>query len=73
MNNLKSNYVVIIRNGEKEYDEVIALCNNKPFTSWYKGISAITGNFDVKKLEGYEFYDVKSDWNTASGFQDRPL
>ncbi len=70
---MKSNYVVIIRSGENEFKKVKKLCKNKPFIEWYEGIFCIIGNFDEKKLKGFEYYSVKEDWQTKSGFMDRGL
>jgi len=71
---MKANYVVILKDGAKDFEKVKALSNIKPFVEYSdKGWFCIIGNFDIKKLNGYEFYDVKTDWQTASGFMDRSL
>jgi len=72
---MKDNFVVIVRNGEKEYAEVVALCKNEPTTEWYNGAFSVIGNFDENEIKEYEYYDlsVKTDWQTKSGFKDRPL
>ncbi len=70
---MKSNYVVIVRKGENEFKKVKKLCKNKAFIEWSEGSFCIIGLFDESEIKKYEYYSVKEDWQTKSGFSDRIL
>jgi len=71
---MKSNYVIILKDGEKNFEKVKALSKTKPFCEFSdKGWLCVVGTFDENELKGYEYYSVKEDWQTASGFSDRSL
>jgi len=70
---MKSTHVVIVRKGQEEFKKVKKLCKNKPFIEWYEGVFCIIGNFNEDDIKEFEYYDVKEDWQTKSGFFDRPL
>ena len=73
---MKANYVVILKDGTKNFEKVKKLSKSKPFIEWSdKGWFCIIGCFDEKKIKKFEYYDlsVATDWQTKSGFQDRPI
>jgi len=75
---MKSNIVIIVRDGAETFKKVIALCKNESFIEWDEGNFCIIGTFDEKDLKEYEYYPLRKDgkmydWQTASGFKDRPL
>ena len=70
---MKSNFVVIVRNGESEFGKIKELCKNEPFIEWYEGSFCIIGKFDEEDLGEYEYYPLTDDWQTLSGFHDRIL
>jgi len=73
---MKANFVVILKDGETNFEKVKALSKSKPFIEYSdKGWFCIIGNFIEEEIKKYEYYDlsVATDWQTKSGFQDRPL
>ncbi len=71
---MRSNFVVILKDGSKHFEEVKALSKNKPFIEYSdKGWFCIIGNFDEEDIKDFEYYSVSEDWQTKSGFMDRPL
>ena len=70
---MKSNFVVIVRKGQKEFEKVINLCRNEPFVEWDNGVFCIVGLFIEDEIKKYEYYKVSDDWQTLSGFSDRAL
>ena len=68
------NFVVILKDGAKNFEKVKALSKTKPFIEYSdKGWFCIIGSFDEKDIKDFEHYSVKVDWQTESGFMDRPL
>ena len=71
---MKHNYVVILKDGAKDFTKVKALSKSRPFVEYSdKGEFCIIGTFEEKDIKGYEYYSVKTDWQTESGFMDRCL
>ena len=71
---MKSNYVVILKDGAKHFEKVKVLSKNKPFTEYSdKGWFCVIGNFKKEDIKEYEYYSIKKDWQTESGFMDRGL
>jgi len=71
---MNSNFVVILKNGAKDFTKVKELCKNKPFIEYSDlGWFAIVGLFIEDEIKKYEYYPVSVDWETLSGFSDRVL
>ena len=73
---MKSNLVVILKDGAKNFKKVKSLSKIKPFIEYSdKGWFCVIGSFDEEDIKKYEYYDlsVKTDWQTKSGFMDRSL
>ena len=73
---MKHNYVVILKDGSKNFEKVKALSKTKPFCEFSdKGWLCVIGTFDENEIKEYEYYDlsVATDWQTKSGFSDRIL
>ena len=71
---MKANFVVILKDGAKNFEKVKALSKSKPFIEYSdKGWFCVIGTFDEKDIKKYEYYSVKIDWQTESGFSDRSL
>jgi len=73
------NFVVILKDGTKNFEKVKALSKTKPFVEYSdKGAFCIIGNFNEKDIKKYEYYPLRKDgkmfdWQTKSGFHDRAL
>lgn len=76
---MKSNYVVILKEGTKNFEKVKALSKSKVFVEYDdNGNFCIIGNFNEKEIKEYEYYPLRKDgktfdWQTESGFSDRAL
>ena len=72
---MKSNFVIIVRDITKDFEKVCKLSKNNPHIEWYwdKGFVSIVGNFDEKKIEKYEHYDlsVATDQRSKTELQDK--
>jgi len=71
---LKHNYVIILRDGAKDFTKAKSLSSTKPFIEYDdNGNFCVIGTFMEEDIKDYEYYSVKDDWQTLSGFRDRPL
>ena len=68
------NFVIILKDGQKNFEKVKSLSSTTPFVEYSnRGWFCIIGTFKEKDIKDFEHYSVKDDWQTLSGFQDRPL
>jgi len=71
---MKYNFVVILKDDQSKVEGLRELSEFEPdMIISDKGWIAIMGAFEEESLHDLEYYSLAIDWQTLSGWKDRPL
>lgn len=71
---MKYNFVVILKNEQDKVKQIRQLSEFEPDISVSdEGWIALAGSFKEQDIKNFEYYPLSEDWQTKSGWKDRPL